>query len=141
MARDIVQRLLDDAVDVNRRGASEREWVTGFFIGYGNARLSFYGGEIPGESGFEPGFVEHHGVERLRKAAHRVERVLSNFPYLAKVRAQRRIFGSVFFCAPEHGANRGQNLAELVMQFARDITQSRLLRCDELLRQVAALLR
>ena len=77
----------------------------------------------------------------MRKTADRVERVLSNFSYFAKVRAQRRVFGSMFLRAPQHGADRGQNLAKLIMQFARNVAQGRLLGGDELLCQVAALLR
>src|SRR5437868_11490302 len=43
--------------------------------------------------------------------------------------------------AAQHGAYRGQDLAELVMQFARDIKKSRLLGRNQLLSQFAALLR
>ena len=42
--------------------------------------------------------------------------------------------------AAQHRAHRRQDLAELVVQLARDVAQRRLLRGNQLLRQFAALL-
>ena len=42
--------------------------------------------------------------------------------------------------APEHRSDRGENLAEFVVQFARDVAQRGFLRGDELLGQFAAAL-
>src|SRR5882724_12628789 len=84
MSRDVVQGLLHDAVDVNGGSARERKGIAGFFIGHGYAGLALDCGEVPAEGGFESGLIEHHRVQRLRKAADSVERVLSDLTYFAK---------------------------------------------------------
>src|SRR5258706_10050 len=141
MPCNIIQRFLDDAVDMNRRSTRERKRIPRLFIRYVNAGLPFHGREVPGESGFEASLVQHYWMQRLRQAANCIQSVLRDLSHFVKFCAQGRAFRSVLFRASQHGADSSENLSELVMQFARDVTQSGLLRCDELLRQIAALCR
>ena len=60
---------------------------------------------------------------------------------LAQVGSQRRALRRLLAGAAEHRADRGQDLAELVVQLARDLAQRRLARGDQLLRQLAPLVR
>src|SRR5438034_2290115 len=74
-------------------------------------------------------------MQSLREAAHVVERGLSDIPDLVEFGAKRRALRNVFFRTAQHGADGGENLAKLIVQFARDIAQRGLLRGDELLRE------
>ena len=70
--------------------------------------------------------------------------VAGGFDYLIKIRvsdmaAYRRSLGRVFSCACQHRAHGRQNLSELVVQFAGNMTQSGFLRGNELLGKFAAL--
>src|SRR6266705_612636 len=76
-------------------------------------------------------------MQSLREAAHVVERSLSDVAYLVEFGTKRRALRNLFFRAAQHGADGGENLAKLIVQFARDITQRGLLRGDELLRELA----
>jgi hypothetical protein len=61
---------------------------------------------------------------------------------LAKIGAKRvRYAGGAPFGALEHDPHRRQDLAEIVVQLARNRTESALLHADELPRQFAAALR
>src|SRR5579863_9138817 len=78
-------------------------------------------------------------MQGLRQCADLVERGLHDAAYLFEILAQ----GWVQACdspagALQHGADGGEDLAEIVMQFARDISKSVFLNRDELLRQLAA---
>ena len=80
-------------------------------------------------------------MQRLRQAAHAVERRLRHLAHLAQVRAQRRPLVGVPRRALDHRADRREHLAELVVQLARDLAQRVLARGDERLRQPAPLVR
>jgi hypothetical protein len=86
-----------------------------------------------------PEFLEDRRVQRLRQAAHAVERRLRHLAHLAQVGAQRRPLVGVARRALDHRADRGEHLAEFVVQFARDLAQRVLARGDERLRQAAPL--
>ena len=80
-------------------------------------------------------------MQRLRKRAHVVERGLSDFIHFAQFGAKRRALWRVFLGARQHRADSRQNLPELVVQLARDISQSGFLRRNQLLREFAAVAR
>ena len=80
-------------------------------------------------------------MQRLGQAPDAVQRFLRDLPDFLQVAAQRRTFRSVSSGAAEHRSHRRENLTEFVVQFARDVTQRRLLRGDQFLRQFAAPLR
>ena len=80
-------------------------------------------------------------MQRLRQAADVVERRLRDLADLAQLGPQRRAVRRVSAGAAEHRAHRGQDLAELVVQLARDLAQRRFARGDQLLRELAALVR
>lgn len=139
MARDIVQRFLQDAVEMNR-AAVERKSFAGLCIVNGDTRLFLRGGKIPAYRALEPRFFEHHGMESLRERADFVQRGLRDFGNFAQFGAERRIRRRVLFCAAQHRANGCQNLAEFVVQLSRNVAQGRFLGRDEFLGQLAALL-
>src|SRR5258708_28337494 len=141
MARDVVQGLLHNTINMDRGRTRKWESFPRLFIGYGNSRLPLHGREIPGQSRLQTSFVEHDWMQRLREATHRLQRVLRNLANFVELRPQRRTFRRVFFRPPEHGADGSENLSELVMQFARHVTQRGLLRGNQFLSQVTALRR
>ena len=80
-----------------------------------------------------PELLEDRRVERLRQAAHVVERRLRDLADLAQVgRAAASPPGACLLGAAEHRAHGGQDLPELVVQLARDLPQRRLARRDQL---------
>ena len=78
-------------------------------------------------------------MQRLGEAAHFVQGGLRDLGHLAQLGAQRRTLRNLVPGARQHGADRGQNLPELVVQFARNVPQGGLLRRDQFLGQLAAL--
>src|SRR5579871_5058320 len=76
-------------------------------------------------------------MESLREAAHIFKGPLHRLQDFLQIRAQRGAFGSVRAGSTEHGSHGGEDLAKLVVEFARDIAQRRLLHGDELLRELA----
>ena len=91
MPRHVVERLLQHAVDVNRRrcrpparAAPVRSYDDG------DAELLFDGREIPVDRALEPELLEDRRMQRLREAAHVVERRLRDLADLAQLGAERR---------------------------------------------------
>ena len=139
MAGHVVESFLHDAIDVNCWRSSDWKCLPEFFVSDLNARLPFYRRQIPVQRAFQALLVEHHRMQRLRKAAHGIQRVLRDLPHLVQIGPEWRIFRRLLLSASQHRAHRGQHLAKFVVQFARDIAQRRLLCGDQLLRQIAAL--
>src|SRR5436189_94210 len=75
------------------------------------------------------------------EAAHVVERGLRDFGDLAQLGAQRRSLRRLPAGAAQHRSDRGQDLAELVVELARDLAQRRLARRNQLLRQLVTAIR
>src|SRR5579859_2580990 len=136
----IIQSFLQHAVNVDGRGAIQWKWSAGFFVTYRDTRLLFHGGNIPIHRVFESRFLQHDGMERLRKSADFVERGLRDIADFPEIRAEGRTLRRVFFRAIEHRADGREDLAELVMQFTGNVAQSRLLRGDQFLGKLASLL-
>ena len=111
--------------------------VAGPLVGHDEAELLLDGAEIPVERALEPQLLEDRRMQRLRQAAHVVQRPLGHLANLAQVGAQRRLGGRLLLGPAEHRSDGGQNLADLVVQLAREVPQRRLARRDELLRQLA----
>src|SRR5271163_1418444 len=78
MAGDVVQSLLQDAVNMNTHAAVHREGRPRFHVGYFNSSLPFHRRNVPVNRTLEAGFIEHHRMQRLRKATNFVERRLSD---------------------------------------------------------------
>ena len=76
-------------------------------------------------------------MQRLRQASHAVQRALRHFADLAQVGAQRRAVGRLPLGPAEHRSDRGQNLADFVVELARQVPQRRFARGDELLGELA----
>ena len=140
MARDVVQRLLEHAVDVDADRAVHRG-RTASARTRPRCRAAARPSEVPLDRVLEPRLVEDRRMERLRQAADVVQRRLRQLADLAKLGAQRRALRRVRAGAAQHRSHRGQNLAELVVQLARDLVQRRFPRGDQLLRELAALRR
>src|SRR5579862_1920753 len=77
----------------------------------------------------------------LGEATDIVQRRLGDFLYFLQVGVEWRSFGRLFSQPTEKGTDRSEYLAEFVVQFARDMAECRLLRRDQFLRKLAALLR
>ena len=127
MAGDVVESFLEDAIDVDGGAGVHGIRVAGFFVGDVNAGLFFDDGNVPVNGAFEAGFIEHHGMQGLREAANIFESGLGDVANFVKLGAQRGIGGSVAFDAAEHGADGGEDLAELVVEFAGNVAESRFL--------------
>src|SRR3984893_19482797 len=76
MPGDIVERFLEDAIDLDACGCSHGTGVSRLFVVKHQTGLPFDCGDVPVESGDEASFVEEHGMQGLRKAADVVERGL-----------------------------------------------------------------
>src|SRR6185312_7581135 len=141
MPYDVVQRLLDDAVQMDRNFLVRFVILAFSLIGDMKAGALPETREISRERAGKPGFVEHRWMQRLRERAHFFERGLHNFVDFAEFIGGRDVFArGAAAGALEHGSNGGQDLAEFVVQFARDGAEGALLRRDELLGEVAAAL-
>src|SRR3984893_16636410 len=138
--RYVIQRLLQDAVDMHSGTAIYRKGHPLFLIGYGNSGLSFYVRDIPVERALQSRLVEHHGMQRLRETANTFQRSLHDLKTLLQIRPQRRTFRRMGSRTSQHGPDRGKNLAEFIVQFARDVAQRGFLRGNQFLRQFAATL-
>src|SRR5712675_1130383 len=104
-----------------------------FLIEYVNSRLPFHHRQIPVERALQPGFFEHHWMQGLRKAAHFVQSTLCDLTNFAEFGAKHRSLRSVISGARQHGPDGRQYLSKLIVQLARDVSQGRFLRGDELL--------
>src|SRR5450432_1946880 len=135
MPCNVIQRFLHHAVDVHTRPAIHRKRFALLLIGYGNSRLPFHRGYVPVESALKSGLVEHHRMQRLRKTAHTFQCRLDDLKNFLQVGAQGGSLRRVGSCSAQHRSNGGENLAKLIVQFARNVTQRRFLRGDEFLRQ------
>ena len=94
-----------------------------FFIAYVNACLPFHQRQIPIECALETGFVEHHGMESLRQAAHFFKRALCDFADLAQLGSYFGAFRRLIAGPAQHSADCGQNLPKLIVQLAGDMAQ------------------
>ena len=128
MAGHVVESLLQHSIDVDRGISIHGKGRTGFQVAYVNPGLLFHGGNVPVQGAFQSGFVEHYRMERLREAAHLIERGLGDVAHFAQIGAQRRAFRKMVGGTGEQRANGGENLAELIMKFARDGAQGGFLR-------------
>src|SRR5260370_24367021 len=89
-----------------------------FFISYGDSRLFSELSDVPLEGFLQPVIVEDGGVQRLRQAAQALERGLRDLANLCELDAQCGIGWEILSRAAQHGADRGEERAELVMQLA-----------------------
>src|ERR1017187_5071640 len=138
MLGDIVQRLLHDAIEVDGDGAVEFARLAGLLVVYLNARLFLVAGQILIHRSFESDFIQDHRMQRVREGAHLVERGLHDFLDLAQIGAQRVGVRKSTAGALQHGSDRREDLAEIVVQVARDGAECVFLHGDQLLRQLAA---
>src|SRR5205807_1907886 len=88
MARDVVQRFLHDAIQMD--GDAAIQWPAGprLFTVYRDARLLLKTGKVLIHGALESDLVENHGMERVGKAANLFERDLYDALNLAQVGAQ-----------------------------------------------------
>src|ERR1035441_743447 len=138
MLGDIVQRLLHDAVEVDGDGAVEFARRAGLLVVYLNARLFLVAGQILIHRAFESHFVQDHRMQRVRQGAHFLERGLHDLLHLAQIGAQRVGVRQSPAGALQHGSDRREDLAKIVVQVAGDGAEGAFLHGDQLLRQLAA---
>src|SRR5690348_4954665 len=105
MSRDIIQRFLQNTINMDCRAAIKSKWCSGLFIFHDDACLFFNCGEIPLQGAFEPGFIEHDRMKRLGKRADVVEGALRDFADLTQIGAEWRILRQMFFRATEERAD------------------------------------
>ena len=140
VARDVVQRFLQDPINVNSNAAIHGTGVPGFLIGYVNPRLPFHHGNIPVNGALQARLVQHDRMQCLRQAANLLQSRLRDLGDLADFRAQGRALRCVIPRPAQHGAYGSENLAEFIVQLPGDVKQRRLLARNQRLRQFAALL-
>src|ERR1035441_2715368 len=138
MLGDIVQRLLHDAVEVDGDRAVEFARRAGLLVVYLNTRLFLKAGQVLIHRAFESDFVQDHRMQRVRQGAHLLERGLHDFLHLAHIGAQRGGVAEAPAGALQHGSDRRQDLAEIIVQVAGDGAEGAFLHGDQLLRQLAA---
>ena len=139
MARHVVQRFLQHAVHVYGHGLIRHRTAARGLVVDMDAGLLFKHGQVLPQGRFQAGLLDHGRMQRLRKRADLVEGGLDDLLYLLEVRAQGRVHGLSATAGPlQHGADGSQNLAELVVQLARDVTEGTLLHGDQLLGEFAA---
>src|SRR5450432_2162219 len=126
---------------MHRRIAIHCKRRSAFLVGYANSRLPFYHRQIPFDRLLQPRFLQHHRMQRLRQASDFVERSLRNLPYFQQIGPQFGFFWRLIARPSQHRSHRSQDLPELIMKFARDITQRGFLGRNQRLRQITALLR
>src|SRR5947209_9847591 len=122
MARHVVQSLLQNTINMNCRAAMYGKRCSRFLVGYANSRLPFHHRQIPLDSRLEPSFVQHHRMQSLRQAANFVERGLRNLSHLEQVAPQLRSLGQLISGPSEHHSHCRQNLSEVIVEFARNVT-------------------
>ena len=140
MPNDVVQRLLQNSIDVNSRAAIDREGSARFFVVDCDTGLPLHHREIPINCALEIRLVEHDGMERLRKTAHIFEGVLRDVTNFAQFFANHGALGHLLLGAAEQGADSRQGLAEFVMKLPGNMTQGGFLSGDQLPREFAALM-
>src|SRR5580698_219636 len=119
MTREVVQSLLQDAINMDAHAAVNRKRRSRFHVGYFNSSLSFHRRDVPVNRTLKSCFIQHNGMKCLRKTADLVERGLRDLRDFSQLGAQRRVFWHVISGAAQHGSNRGQDLSELVVKLAR----------------------
>ena len=137
--RHVVQSFLHDAIHMNGRVAIDGERRTRFLIGYANSGLPFNRGRYQSSVLSRPGSSSITGCsacERLRTLSNvvcAISRTSSRSGEIGDLPAH--VAGSA-----QHRSHGGENLPELIVQFARDIAQRGFLCRNQSLRQIAALL-
>src|SRR6202158_201732 len=136
--RHVVQRLLQDAIDMHSSTAIHRERLPLFLIGYGNSGLSFYVRDVPVERALQSRLIQHYWMQRLRETANTFQCSLHDLKNFLQIRPQRRTFRSMRSRATQHRPNRRENLAEFIVQFERNVAHRGFLSSNQFLRQFAA---
>ena len=109
------------------------------FILHRDAGLLLEGRQIDVDGALEAGIVQHHRVQGLRERSDLFERGLRHLLDLPQIGLIGARFGrSAALRASQHGSDGGENLAELIVQLAREGAEGILLGGDQLLRQLAA---
>ena len=139
MPAHIVQRFLQNAIDVHACACLDWEGLPGLLIVQRKARLVLHSGNIPVQSALQPRLFEKNWMQGLGKRSNFVQCRLRDSLYFFQLLAGRRSFRQVISSAAQYGPDRGQDLAKLVVQFTGDMPQSRFLCRDQFLRQIAPL--
>jgi hypothetical protein len=140
MAFHIIERLLQHTIHLHASGTVHRKRRARFFVVQLQTGLPLNHRNIPIERALQALFIEQHRMQRLRQAANIVQRRLRDFANLLQILAERRALGHLLFHPAQQRANRRQHLAEFVVQLAGNVAKRGLLRGNQFLRQIAALL-
>ncbi len=100
MPRHIIQSFLHNAINMDSGIAIHGKGCPRFLIGYVNAGLPFHHGQIPVQRAFQAGLVEHDGMQRLRQAAHLIQRGLRDLCHFADRRAKANLPAACFPARP-----------------------------------------
>ena len=140
MPRGVVQRLLQHAINVNAGAAFHRKRCTCLAVVYDDSVLPFHHGQIPVHGALQPASSSVTGCS----ACDRLRTLSSADCAISETSTRSARSGEPSgACLPARRSiepMRRKNLPELVMQLARDVQQRGFLRCNQLLRQLAALL-
>ena len=141
MAGNIIQSFLQDPINMDGGVAVDRKRVRRISHSLCESRLLSTTGRYQSSVLSRPASSSMTGCSAWERLRTLFERGLRDFAYFAQVGAQGEPSGACFSGAAQHGADGGQNLAEFIMQFARNVAQRGFLRGNQFLRQFAALLR
>src|SRR5262245_38966586 len=114
MPRHVVECLLQDTIEMDGDRAIELRRFTLGLVPDFHAQLLFEHGKMLVQGGAQTDLVQDDRVQRTRKSANLIERGLYDFANLLQLRGER----TLTFGALEHGADGGQNLAELIVQLS-----------------------
>src|SRR5881392_665865 len=110
MATDVAERLLDDAVDVNREIRRDVRDRSAGGQRRPNPGLTLELLDRASEGLFQPEVVEHTRVEPLRLRADAIERGLRDPAHVIELLRQRRIVRRMTACAAEQRSDGGEDL-------------------------------
>src|SRR5471032_3312208 len=139
MLGDIVERFLHHTIEVDCDAAVQFPAGARFLVLYRNAGLLLETRQILTERALKSDFVEDHGMERVGQRTNFVQRGLNDLLHLAQIGAQRiRILRQAFSSALQHGSDRRQDLAEIIVKVAGNRAECILLHGNQLPGQFAA---
>src|ERR1700681_1945717 len=101
---------------MDRLLASDGRSTSLLFISYSDSGLFSELSDVPLQRFLQPVIVEDGGMQRLRQAAQALQRELRDLAHVRQLDAKCGIGWKMLAGAAQHGANRGQALAELVIQ-------------------------
>ena len=120
MPPDVAERFLGDAIDVDGAAVPDRLHLAGDRERRADAGLALELLDAHLEGALEPEVVQQSRVQPLRPGADPIERLLGNRAHTVQLGGKRARRRDLPPRASEQRADGGHDLAEVVVQLARD---------------------